>query len=66
MLAQTKTAEPRVVNGINVDDLSALIDRVKRDAAKGQTHWRGRARRTFGRKSMVSKSAESRSRVGSR
>lgn len=40
MLAQTKTAEPRVVNGINVDDLSALIDRVKRDAAKGQTHWR--------------------------
>jgi uncharacterized OsmC-like protein len=40
MLTQTKTAEPRVVNGINVDDLSSLINRVKRDAAKGQTDWR--------------------------
>ena len=26
MAAQTKTAEPTVVNGINVDDLLALID----------------------------------------
>jgi uncharacterized OsmC-like protein len=40
MVAQTKTAEPTVVNGINVDDLFALIDSVKRDAAKGKTSWR--------------------------
>ena len=40
MLAKTETAEPRVVNGINVDDLSALIEGVRRDAAKGNTQWR--------------------------
>jgi uncharacterized OsmC-like protein len=44
MAAQTKTAAktaaPSVVNGINVDDMLALIDGVKRDAAKGQTNWR--------------------------
>jgi uncharacterized OsmC-like protein len=40
MLAPTKTAEPTVVNGINVDDLFALIDGVKRNAAKGKTSWR--------------------------
>ena len=40
MVAQRKTAEPNVVNGINVDDLFALIDSVKRDAAKGKTNWR--------------------------
>ena len=40
MSAQTKTAEPTVVNGINVDDLFALIEGVKRDAAKGKTNWR--------------------------
>ena len=40
MGAQTKTAEPNVVNGINVDDLFALIDDVKRDPAKGKTNWR--------------------------
>ena len=40
MLAQTKTAEPKVVNGINVDDLFALIEGVRRDPAKGQTSWR--------------------------
>jgi uncharacterized OsmC-like protein len=40
MVAQTKTAEPNVVNGINVDDLFALIDGVKRDAPKGKTNWR--------------------------
>jgi uncharacterized OsmC-like protein len=39
MSAQTKTAEPNVVNGINVDDLFALIDRVKREPAKGKTSW---------------------------
>jgi uncharacterized OsmC-like protein len=40
MLAKTKTVEPKVVNGINVDDLFALIDGVRRDPAKGQTNWR--------------------------
>ena len=40
MLDKTKTAEPRLVNGINVDDLLALIDGVKRDTAKGRTTWR--------------------------
>ncbi|HLZ65505.1 MAG TPA: OsmC family protein [Aliidongia sp.] len=40
MVAQTKTAEPTVVNGINVDDLLALIGDVRRDATKGNTSWR--------------------------
>ena len=40
MGAQRKTAEPTVVNGINVDDLFALIDDVQRDPAKGKTKWR--------------------------
>jgi uncharacterized OsmC-like protein len=40
MVAQTKTAEPTVVNGINVDDLFALIEGVRREPAKGQTNWR--------------------------
>ena len=40
MVAQAKTAEPTVVNGINVDDLFALIEGVRRDAAKGATNWR--------------------------
>ena len=39
MVAQTKTAEPTVVNGINVDDLFALIDGVRREPAKGKTNW---------------------------
>jgi uncharacterized OsmC-like protein len=39
MVAQRKTAEPTVVNGINVDDLFALIDGVRRDAANGKTNW---------------------------
>ena len=43
MLAKTETTEPSVVNGINVDDLMALIEGVKRDAAKGKTHWRVRS-----------------------
>jgi uncharacterized OsmC-like protein len=37
--AQTKTAEPTVVNGINVDELFTLIDSVKREPAKGKTNW---------------------------
>ena len=40
MVAQAKTVEPTVVNGINVDDLFALIDDVKREPAKGKTNWR--------------------------
>ena len=32
------TTAPKVVNGINVDDLFALIDDVKRE--KGKTNWR--------------------------
>jgi hypothetical protein len=34
------TVVPNVVNGINVDDLFALIEEVKRDPAKGKTEWR--------------------------
>jgi uncharacterized OsmC-like protein len=37
--APTKIADPTVVNGINVDDLFALIDDVKREPAKGKTNW---------------------------
>ena len=41
MAAQTQTKTvARIVNGINVDDLFALIDGVKRNAAKGKTNWR--------------------------
>ena len=32
MVAQAKTVEPTVVNGVNVDDLMTLIAGVKRDA----------------------------------
>jgi uncharacterized OsmC-like protein len=39
MTAQSKTAEPTVVNGINVDDLFALIERVRQEPAKGKTNW---------------------------
>jgi organic hydroperoxide reductase OsmC/OhrA len=39
MSAQSKAAESTVVNGINVDDLFALIDEVKREPAKGKTNW---------------------------
>jgi uncharacterized OsmC-like protein len=40
MSAQTNTAEPTVVNGINVDDLFDLIEGIKRDATKSRTNWR--------------------------
>ena len=39
MLAKTRTAQPTVVNGINVDDVTALIENVRLDAANGKTHW---------------------------
>jgi hypothetical protein len=37
MVAQRKTAEPTVCSRINVDDLFALIEGVRRDTAKGKT-----------------------------
>src|ERR1700693_5872196 len=40
MVAKMKTIEPNVVNGINVDDLFALIYGVRRDATKAKTNWR--------------------------
>jgi uncharacterized OsmC-like protein len=40
MLAKTETTKPKVVNGINVDNVLALIEDVRRDAAKGNTQWR--------------------------
>ena len=40
MSAQTKAAEPTVVNGINVDDLFALIETVRTEPANGMTDWR--------------------------
>jgi uncharacterized OsmC-like protein len=40
MAAQAKTVEPTIVNGINTDDLLALIERVRRNAADGMTTWR--------------------------
>jgi len=39
MTAVAKTAAPRIVNGINVDDLMALVAGVEQDAAKGKTAW---------------------------
>ena len=39
MVAQAKAVGPNVVNGINVNDLFALIDGVKRDAAKAKSKW---------------------------
>jgi organic hydroperoxide reductase OsmC/OhrA len=40
MLARTEAVKPKVANGINVNDLLALIEGVRGDAAKGKTHWR--------------------------
>ena len=34
------TTAPKVINGINLDDLFSLIEGVKTDPAKGKTHWR--------------------------
>jgi len=33
------TTEPKVVNGINVDDLFALIEGIRQDPAKGASRW---------------------------
>ena len=40
MNALVETTNPHVVNGINVDALTALRARVQQDAAQGQTTWR--------------------------
>ncbi len=40
MTAQAKTVEPTIVNGINLDDLFALIDSAKRGTAQAKTNWR--------------------------
>jgi uncharacterized OsmC-like protein len=40
MKAHTRTSNPTIVNGINLDDLFALIESIKGDAAKGKTNWR--------------------------
>jgi uncharacterized OsmC-like protein len=40
MNAHTKNVQPNVVNGINVADLIALIEGVRRDPTKGKTNWR--------------------------
>ena len=40
MPGHAKTATPTVVHGINVDELFALIHRVRADPAKGKTQWR--------------------------
>jgi uncharacterized OsmC-like protein len=42
MLTRTETVKPKVVNGVNIDDLLALIEGVRGDAAKGKTSWRVR------------------------
>jgi uncharacterized OsmC-like protein len=39
MGASMKATESTVVNGINVDDLFALIDDIKREPEKGKTNW---------------------------
>lgn len=40
MTTTSNTKDQAVVNGINVDDVRALIEGVKADQAKGMTHWK--------------------------
>jgi uncharacterized OsmC-like protein len=40
MHTTVETTQPNVINGINVDALTALRARVKQDASKGKTTWR--------------------------
>ena len=40
MNTQVETIKSNVVNGIDVDDLLALLARVKQDTSKGKTNWR--------------------------
>jgi len=39
MGAQTKTVQPSIVNGINVDDLFSLIEGVRAEPTRGMTSW---------------------------
>jgi uncharacterized OsmC-like protein len=39
MNAVTKSLQPNIINGINVDDLKALIASVEQDSAQGKTSW---------------------------
>ena len=39
MNTQAKIIKPNIVNGINVDDLMALLARVEQNASKGKTNW---------------------------
>jgi hypothetical protein len=40
MNANAQSTEAHIVNGLNVDDLLALIEDVRRDASKAATNWR--------------------------
>lgn len=40
MEGHADSVAPTIVNGINVDDLLALAERVRTNPAKGKTHWR--------------------------
>ena len=40
MDGNTTAIAPKVVNGINLDDLFALIGRVRSEPANGKTKWR--------------------------
>lgn len=40
MTTMFDTENPALVNGINVEDVRALIDAVKSDPTKGITHWK--------------------------
>ena len=40
MNTQAEITKPNIVNGINVDDLMALLARVEQYASKGKTNWR--------------------------
>src|SRR6266403_585247 len=70
MVAQTKIAEPNVVNGINLDDLFALIDgsggTPQKARQTGGSPRPGRDKPGAVRKSKASGSAENGCRVGSR
>jgi len=39
MTAAAKLSQPNIVNGLNVDDLMALIDGISKDPAKARTTW---------------------------
>jgi hypothetical protein len=66
MVAYMKNAKPNVVNGINVDDLFALIEGVKRNASEGKTSWQVTTTwQHQTRRSRDFRSADNRCRAGS-